>query len=83
MPPNAARKEWLNTLTLAERLAYDRAFGEFWFSTGPWPAAAHQHAKNLHQHNARKGSKCQCKNAVTTAPAAAPTPVALPTPNTQ
>jgi len=47
---NTARKEWLDTLPLAERLEYDKAFGQYWFSKGPWPAAAHQHAKNLIQH---------------------------------
>ena len=83
MTPNPARQDWLNTLTLAERLAYDQAFGEFWFSTGPWPAAAHQHAKTLIQRKSRKAPQCQCNDAATTSATEALTPGALLTPNTR
>jgi hypothetical protein len=80
---NEARKTWLDTLTLADRLAYDRAAGEYYFTKGPWIAAAHQFAKDQHYRRHRRKLECPCSDAPITETSPILSPGHVPTPAAQ
>jgi len=77
---NDARKAYCDSLTLAERIMYDQAYGRYWFNRGHYPAAAHQFAKNRVTELKVKERTCRCHAATTTAN---PPPVTPTLPHTQ